>query len=82
MRLIDVDKLKIEHMRRGNEIFIPHVSLNQLLLVEEVEAIPIAWLEMFMQRYKIEGGNEYKLLHFMVTEWKKWEKENEDSNLG
>lgn len=41
-----------------------------------VEAIPVEWLEMFMQRYKIEGGNEYKLLHFMVTEWKKWEKEN------
>ena len=36
----------------------------------------IDWIEMFMQRYKIQGGDEYKLLHFMITEWKKWEKEN------
>lgn len=53
-------------------------KINDLPYVDvEVKAIPVEWLEMFMRRYKIEGNDEYKLLHFMVTEWEKWEKENE-----
>lgn len=41
------------------------------------DAIPIEWIEMFMEKYRLYGYNEYKVLHFMVTEWKKWVKENE-----
>ena len=43
-----------------------------------IKAIPIWWLEMFARKYKICGDEEYKIYHFMLTEWKKWERENEN----
>lgn len=77
-RLIDADKLLKQ---------LEWLDIDDFILYEEVkedidesptvEAIPIEWIKIFMQRYKIQGGDEYKLLHFMITEWKKWEKENE-----
>ena len=71
MRLIDADKLKYHfYVQR-------YVHAYDIDKAPTVKAIPIEWLEMFMRRYKIEGNDEYKLLHFMVTEWEKWEKENE-----
>ena len=85
MRLIDADKLPIYNTIEGIEkskkgtvaIISSWVSTISIEEAPTVEAIPIAWLEMFKQRYKIQGGDEYKLLHFMTTEWKRWEKENE-----
>lgn len=82
MRLIDADRL----LNPGyTDMFdepmqFAWYSREAIETQPTVEAIPVEWLEMFMRRYKIEGGNEYKLLHFMITEWKKWEKENETTH--
>lgn len=83
MRLIDADKIlqktwdveikDMFHMTETVEV----VSAIDIEEAPTINAIPIVWLDMFMQRYKIEGGNEYALLHFMATEWKKWVKEND-----
>lgn len=72
MWLIDGSKLKATYLngRYG-------VDCLEVLRAPTVNAIPVEWIEMFIQRYKIQGGDEYKLLHFMITEWKRWEKENE-----
>lgn len=88
MRLIDKDRLlkgTNHYLMRLDEDSIAlgdieSIDVRFVEMAEEVKAIPVEWLEMFMRRYKIEGGNEYKLLHFMVTEWEKWEKEN-DKNI-
>ena len=86
MRLIDADMLKDDGANYVYERSLTHdiveteyrfVDRLQIDAAPTIEAIPIEWLDMFMQRYKIQGDDEYKLLHFMVTEWKKWEKENE-----
>ena len=63
MRLIDADKLWLK--------------TGEVDAAPTVEAIPIEWIEMFIQKYKFYGEEEYKLFHFMLTKWKKWEKENE-----
>ena len=85
MRLIDADKLPIyntiegvEKSKKGTVAIIGSwVSTISIEEAPTVKAIPLDWLEMFMQKYKIQGSDEYKLLHFMTTEWKKWEEENE-----
>lgn len=81
MRLINADKTKnsLWGFERYTGIDEMPIEYAEEIIDKQptVEAIPIVWLDMFMQRYKIQGDDEYKLLHFMVTEWKKWEKENE-----
>lgn len=84
MRLINADELK-ERIAIDSDLvemcdgsMVPCIDFEYNIdFAPTVDAIPIEWLDMFMQRYKIQGDDEYKLLHFMVTEWKKWEKENE-----
>lgn len=90
MRLIDADKVQMKLFeecqniryfdkdRKKPQIFADGIDFAWVMLdnTPTVDAIPIEWIDMFMQRYKIQGTDEYKLLHFMVTEWKKWEKEN------
>lgn len=77
MRLINADKITITRQDYVGALTLKERLRRLLNSQPTVEAIPIVWLDMFMQRYKIQGDDEYKLLHFMVTEWKKWEKENE-----
>lgn len=90
MRLIDADKVQMKLFeecqniryfdkdRKKPQIFADGIDFAWVMLdnTPTVDAIPIEWIDMFMQRYKIQGTDEYKLLYFMVTEWKKWEKEN------
>ena len=57
-------------------------SKQSLDLIESqptVKAIPIEWIEKFMNRFRLDMviSDEYALLHFMLTEW---EKENEENN--
>lgn len=78
MRLIDADKycdfLNTYPLEKAQNNFMSfYQDALQHTFECEVEAIPIEWIKMFMQRYKIQGGDEYKLLHFMITEWEKWE---------
>lgn len=37
------------------------------------EAIPIEWIEQFMNRFRLDmvASDEYALLHIMLTEWEK-----------
>lgn len=72
MKLINADELM--EMLRAYKHCPFGLSIDE---IPTVDAIPVKWIEMFIQRYKIQGGDEYKLLHFMITEWKRWEKENE-----
>lgn len=76
MRLIDIDKISKD--AEWDEYYDGFISYSSAMIdeAEIVDAIPIWWIEMFIHKYKICGDEEYKLLHFMVTEWKKWEKEN------
>lgn len=45
-----------------------------------VKAIPIEWIDQFMNRFRLGmvTSDEYALLHFMLTEW---EVENEKSGI-
>lgn len=83
MRLIDANRLRIK-CHTVNDLQPDKFVVSRMMVSSEaidteptVKAIPIEWIEMFIQKYKICGDEEYKLFHFMLTEWKKWEKENE-----
>lgn len=77
MRLIDIDKISKD--AEWDENYDGFISYSSAMIdeAEIIEAIPIWWIEMFAQRYKIEGSSEFKVLHLMITKWEKWEKENE-----
>ena len=82
MRLIDADKITFFNClaKTGNAVCCHAEGITSKLGIEmqpTVEAIPIEWIEMFVQKYKFYGDEEYKLFHFMITQWKKWRKENE-----
>ena len=83
-RLIDADEVK----RFYNEEFPTldngvHWSRNDIIMnlsnIPTVKAIPIEWIEKFMNRFRLGmvTSDEYALLHFMLTEW---EVENEQTN--
>lgn len=82
MRLIDADKLEptavlgvqLQHADSRYYYFYEEETIEK---APTVDAITIAWIEMFMKKYWHIGDSEHKVLNFMVTEWKKWEKENE-----
>lgn len=75
MILIDADKLRIEVVREGRKIHTPHVSLDQLLLVEEVKAIPIEWIKDKMD--ELEGTGRFELSEYLDELLEDWEKEND-----
>lgn len=78
-RLIDADDLIIEiltHDLIGDDKEVDKIILD----APTVKAIPIEWIERFMNRFITpEGvsGDAYALLHYMVCEW---EYENEQTN--
>ena len=65
--MFDDNRLVYEALDKVNE---------ELRAIPYVKAIPIEWIEKFMNRFRLGmvTSDEYALLHFMLTEW---EKENE-----
>ena len=55
------------------------VAIQIIDTQKTVKAIPIEWIEKFMNRFRLGmvTSDEYALLHFMLTEW---EVENEQTN--
>ena len=74
MRLIDADKLRIEVVRDGWKVHTPHVSLDQIMLAEEVKAIPIKWIMNYLDIHTFGCGDFYEETYEMIENW---EKENE-----
>lgn len=78
MRLIDLDEIEyfVVVDKEGKPRF--RIEIGEGLPI--VKAITVEWIERFMNRFRTsEGvsGDEYALLHYMLTEW---EKENEQAN--
>lgn len=83
MNTIDWNKIKtsFEDIKLEDKmLIIPMVYADAFYFKLKSEAmknaIPVEWIEMFMEKYRLNGDNEYKVLHFMMTEWKRWVKEN------
>lgn len=79
MRLIDADKLPATCnvvIVNGKLDLSGWISAKRIEEAPTVKAIPIEWIEQFMNRFRLDMviSDEYALLHFMLTEW---EKENE-----
>lgn len=83
MRLIDADEFRDDIFRQSEFIKVDDFQVLPVVDVAEcldnaptVMAIPIEWIEKFMNRFRLGmvTSDEYALLHFMLTEW---ENENE-----
>lgn len=80
MRVIDADEvLNLIYDEKVIETNSNEVAFNDALEVaiqiidtqKTVKAIPIEWIEQFMNRFRLGmvTSDEYALLHFMLTEW-------------
>ena len=80
MRLIDADEAlnlidgetKVEtnsNVKAFNDAL--EVAIQIIDTQKTVEAIPVEWIEKFMNRFRLGmvTSDEYALLHFMLTEW-------------
>ena len=67
MKLIDKEALLLALRKK-------RYSKQSLDLIESqpvVKAVPTEWIEQFMNRFRLDmvTGDEYALLHYMLTEW-------------
>lgn len=68
MRLIDVERLVDDYYKEKRDL---HAVSWFEMTNYEIKAIPIEWIEKFMDRFRCDmvTGDEYALIHYMLCEW-------------
>lgn len=80
MRLIDIDKALIEaedECRMSDDWKVSHEMMNVFKYQPTVKAIPIEWIEQYINRFGWANKLTYMHKEHLKTLIKDWEKENE-----